>query len=85
VVPIYGLNYKDKREDAISTLEQMGDPYVLSASDVDGRVGMDYGVYGVPETYLIDRNGIIRYKVIGPLTPENLKEKVLPMVKELMG
>ena len=85
IVPIYGLNYKDKREDAIATLEQMGDPYVLSASDVDGRVGMDYGVYGVPETYLIDRNGVIRYKVIGPLTPENLKEKVLPMVKELMG
>ena len=85
MVPIYGLNYKDKREDGVAALEQMGDPYVLSASDFDGRVGMDYGVYGVPETYLIDRAGVIRYKVIGPLTPENLKEKVLPMIKELQG
>jgi cytochrome c biogenesis protein CcmG/thiol:disulfide interchange protein DsbE len=84
-VPIYGMNYKDKREDAVAALEQMGDPYVLSASDFDGRVGMDYGVYGVPETYLIDKAGVIRYKVIGPLTPENLKDKVLPMIKELQG
>jgi len=85
IVPIYGINYKDKREDGIATLEQMGDPYVVSASDFDGRVGMDYGVYGVPETYLIDKAGVIRHKVIGPLTPENLKDKVLPMIKELQG
>src|SRR6266852_6726648 len=61
-VPIYGLNYKDQREDAIAWLGELGDPYVLSASDVDGRVGIDYGVYGAPETYLIDRNGVIRFK-----------------------
>src|SRR5215831_15343713 len=61
VVPIYGLNYKDKREDAISWLSELGDPYVLSAFDEDGRVGIDYGVYGAPETYLIDRDGIIRF------------------------
>lgn len=85
MVPIYGINYKDKREDGIAALEQMGDPYVLSVSDFDGRVGMDYGVYGVPETYLIDKAGVIRHKVIGPLTPENLKDKVLPMIKELQG
>lgn len=82
-VPIYGLDYKDKREDALGWLSDLGDPYLLSASDEDGRVGIDYGVYGVPETYLIDRNGVIRFKQIGPVTPKVLEEKILPMVKEL--
>lgn len=82
-VPIYGLNSKDKREDALSWLGELGDPYVLSVSDLDGRVGIDYGVYGAPETYLIDRNGIIRFKQIGPVTPDIWNEKILPMVKEL--
>ena len=82
-VPIYGLDYKDKREDALGWLGDLGDPYVLTASDEDGRVGIDYGVYGVPETYLIDRNGVIRFKQIGPVTPKVLEEKILPMVKEL--
>jgi cytochrome c biogenesis protein CcmG/thiol:disulfide interchange protein DsbE len=82
-VPIYGLSYKDKREDGLAALQQMGDPYVLSASDFTGRVGIDYGVYGVPESYLIDKAGIVRYKVIGPLTPQAWQEKVLPMIKEL--
>ena len=83
LVPVYGLDYKDKREDALSWLGEFGNPYVLSASDTDGRVGIDYGVYGVPETYLIDRNGVIRYKQIGPVTPELLQNKIVPIVKDL--
>ncbi len=82
-VPIYGLNYKDKREDALSWLGELGDPYVLSVSDLDGRVGIDYGVYGAPETYLIDRNGVIRFKQIGPVTPDIWEQKILPLAKEL--
>lgn len=83
IVPIVGLNYKDQRADGLGWLRQHGDPYVLSAFDLDGRVGIDYGVYGVPETYVIDKAGIIRYKQIGPVTPESLEQKILPLVKEL--
>lgn len=82
-VPIYGLDYKDKREDALAWLQQLGNPYVMSVADLDGRVGIDYGVYGVPETFVIDKSGIIRYKQIGPVTPEALQKKILPLVKEL--
>jgi cytochrome c biogenesis protein CcmG, thiol:disulfide interchange protein DsbE len=82
-VPIYGFNLKDKREDAISWLGDLGDPYVLSASDTDGRVSIDYGVYGAPETYLIDRDGIIRFKQIGPITPDVWQKTILPLVKDL--
>jgi cytochrome c biogenesis protein CcmG/thiol:disulfide interchange protein DsbE len=84
-VPIYGLNYKDSRDDGMRWLTQFGNPYVLSAFDGDGRVGIDYGVYGVPETYVIDKEGIIRYKQIGPVTPAVLDAKILPLVKELNG
>ncbi len=83
VVPIYGLNYKDKRADAEAWLAGGGDPYVLSLSDTEGRIGIDYGVYGVPETYVMDKQGIIRHKQIGAITPKNLKEKILPLVAEL--
>ncbi|MGB7540776.1 MAG: DsbE family thiol:disulfide interchange protein [Burkholderiales bacterium] len=83
LVPIYGLDYKDNREDGMTWLRKMGDPYQLSAFDGDGRIGIDYGVYGVPETYLIDKRGVIRYKRIGPLTPEIIKDKILPVVAEL--
>jgi cytochrome c biogenesis protein CcmG/thiol:disulfide interchange protein DsbE len=82
-VPIYGLNYKDRREDAIRWLKQFGDPYRLSVFDVEGRVGIDYGVYGVPETYVIDKRGVIRYKRIGPVTPEIVEKKLLPLIREL--
>ena len=82
-VPIYGLSWKDKREDALATLAELGDPYVLNASDFDGRVAIDYGITGAPETYLIDKNGIIRYKEVGQLTPEIMEKKILPMVREL--
>jgi cytochrome c biogenesis protein CcmG/thiol:disulfide interchange protein DsbE len=83
-VPIYGLNYKDKSDDALSWLAELGDPYVLSVSDSDGRVGIDYGVYGAPETYLIDRNGIIRLKHIGPVTRDIWDQKILPLARELI-
>jgi cytochrome c biogenesis protein CcmG/thiol:disulfide interchange protein DsbE len=82
-VPIYGLNYKDERADALRWLEQFGDPYVYSAFDRDGRVGIDFGVYGVPETYVIDADGIIRYKHIGPLTQAALEDRVLPLLRQL--
>lgn len=82
-VPIYGLNSKDRREDAISWLNELGDPYVLSVSDLDGRVGIDYGVYGAPETFLVDRNGMIRFKHIGPITPDVWQKKFLPLLNEL--
>ena len=85
VVPIYGLNYKDPREDALAWLKELGDPYVLSIADRNGRVGIDYGVYGVPETFVIDKQGAIRYKQIGPVTPEALQNKILPLVKELQS
>jgi len=83
VAPIYGLNYKDKRNDALGWLRQFGDPYVVSIADPEGRTGIDYGVYGVPETFVIDKNGLIRYKHIGPVTREALEKKILPLVKEL--
>jgi len=82
-VPIYGLDWKDKREDALSTLNELGDPYVLNVSDADGRVAIDYGITGAPETYLIDKSGVIRYKEVGQLTPEIMQNKILPLVKEL--
>ncbi len=82
-VPIYGLDYKDKRADALAWLRDFGDPYRLSAFDANGRVGINFGVYGVPETYLIDKRGIIRYKRIGPVTPELMERKILPMMREL--
>ena len=83
IVPVYGLDYKDKPEDAEAWLAGAGNPYVLSAADREGRVGIDYGVYGVPETYVIDKQGIIRYKQIGPVTVQSLNEKILPLVVEL--
>ncbi|HSK62859.1 MAG TPA: DsbE family thiol:disulfide interchange protein [Pyrinomonadaceae bacterium] len=82
-VPIYGLNWKDKPEDALAWLRELGDPYVLSAADLDGRVAIDYGVYGAPETYLIDQGGVIRYKHIGPITRDIWKDKFMPLVQEL--
>jgi cytochrome c biogenesis protein CcmG/thiol:disulfide interchange protein DsbE len=82
-VPIYGLNYKDKRPDSIAWLQRYGDPYVLSVSDIQGRIGIDYGVYGVPETYVIDKQGVIRFKHIGPVRPEVLQQKILPLVAQL--
>ncbi len=83
VVPIYGLNYKDGRPDAMRWLSEWGNPYVASAFDPEGRVGIDFGVYGVPETFVIDQAGVIRHKHIGPLTPAILDDKILPLIRRL--
>ncbi len=85
VVPIVGLNYKDERSDAITWLEDFGNPYIVSGFDHNGRVGVDFGVYGVPESYVIDKQGVIRYKHTGPVTPQAVKEKILPLVRQLNG
>ena len=83
VAPIVGLNYKDRREDALAWLGNLGDPYLLSAVDRDGRVAIDYGVYGAPETYVIDKGGMIRLKHVGPVTPGVWSQKILPLVQQL--
>ena len=82
-VKVYGLNYKDKREDALGLLRKSGDPYVTSLSDTEGLVGIDFGVYGVPETFVIDKQGVIRFKQIGPITREALRDTLLPLVAKL--
>lgn len=85
VVPIVGLNYKDRREDGIQWLAKLGNPYVLSAYDVEGRVGIDYGVYGVPETFVIDKQGVVRHKQVGPVTPEAWEKTILPLIRRLQA
>lgn len=82
-VPLIGLDYKDQRADALGWLNQHGNPYVLSVFDANGRVGIDYGVYGVPETYVIDQAGVIRYKHVGPLTPDVVTTVIDPVIKGL--
>lgn len=84
-VNVVGLNYKDKPEDAKRWLARHGDPYQTIAADANGRVGIDFGVYGVPETFVIDRNGVIRHKQIGPITPQALNDEILPLLKKLDG
>src|SRR3989338_4922823 len=80
---LYGMDYKDTDADASAVLKQMGNPYRAVAVDADGRVGIDYGVYGVPETYVIDKAGIIRFKQIGPITPKVWNEKIQPLLQGL--
>jgi cytochrome c biogenesis protein CcmG/thiol:disulfide interchange protein DsbE len=82
-VPLIGMDYKDTDNDASEILQQAGNPYQTVVTDSDGRVGIDYGVYGVPETYLIDKNGVIRYKQIGPITEEALRMKIMPLINVL--
>ncbi len=82
-IPIIGLAWKDMPENSIAWLQRLGNPYSVVVSDVKGRVGIDYGVYGAPETFLIDGAGIIRYKHVGPVTPELLQHKLLPLAREL--
>ena len=84
-VPIYGLNWRDKRPDALRWLEALGDPYVDSAFDEDGRVGIDWGVYGAPETFLIDQQGVVVHKHIAPLTREIWNSDFVPLIDELKG
>lgn len=82
-VPIYGLNYKDTKEAARRWLDDLGDPYVATGFDNAGRVGIEWGVYGVPETYVVDAQGVIRHKHIGALTWETVAREILPLVREL--
>jgi cytochrome c biogenesis protein CcmG/thiol:disulfide interchange protein DsbE len=84
-VDIYGLNYKDEREPAKQWLAKLGNPYVANAFDADGRVGIDWGVYGAPETFIMDRHGIIRHKHIGPLSVDALNNEILPLIAELQS
>ena len=83
IAPVYGLNYKDRPQDAQAWLKQLGDPYTASMMDIKGDVGIDWGVYGVPETFVIDKQGIVRYKQVGPLTNAVIDEKILPLLREL--
>lgn len=83
LAPVYALNYKDKREDATAWLARFGDPFTAVLVDVDGRTGIDFGVYGVPETFVIDRKGVIRFKHIGPLLPDTARKQIVPLLRKL--
>jgi len=82
-LPIHGLNYKDKPDDAARWLDELGDPYMRTGADRDGRVGIDWGVYGVPETFVIDREGRIRRKIIGAINRRIVDEELMPLVRQL--
>jgi len=82
-VPLVGLNYKDTRPEGLAWLQQFGDPYDMSIFDQNGRVGIDFGVYGVPETFVIDKRGVVRFKHVGPLTPEVIEKRIMPLLKVL--
>ncbi len=83
LVPVHGLDYKDRPEDAQKWLDDMGDPYIRTGADIDGRVAIDWGVYGVPETFVVDREGRIAFKLIGPVTPKLLDETLRPLIAKL--
>jgi cytochrome c biogenesis protein CcmG, thiol:disulfide interchange protein DsbE len=83
LVPIIGMNYKDQQGNALKWLNELGDPYKLTVVDADGRLGIDFGVYGVPETFVIDKQGVIRHKHIGPVTVEAMQNKIIPLVRQL--
>jgi cytochrome c biogenesis protein CcmG, thiol:disulfide interchange protein DsbE len=83
LVPIHGLNYKDRPDDAQKWLDGLGDPYTRTGADINGRVAIDWGVYGVPETFVIDREGKIAYKHIGPVTPRLVEETLRPLIARL--
>ncbi len=82
IIPVYGLNYKDENADAKAWLQQFGNPYFDILVDAKGLVGIDFGVYGAPETFLIDGNGIIRHKIVGELTPQNIQNELLPIIEK---
>ncbi len=83
VVRVYGINYKDKPEDARRWLDRLGDPYHRAGADLDGRAGIEWGVYGLPETFVVDSKGRIAYKHIGPIRPEDLDQTIMPLVERL--
>ena len=83
IAPLYGLNYKDKKQDALAWLDELGDPYERIGSDLSGRAGIEWGVYGVPETYIVGRDGRIRYRHVGPISARDFKQTILPLIEEL--
>lgn len=83
VLPIVGLNYKDQDAEGLKWLARFGNPYDLTVTDKNGRIGIDFGVYGVPESFLIDKLGVVRYKQIGPITEGVLRDTIVPLVREL--
>ena len=85
LVKVIGLNYKDRSVDAKGWLQQWGDPYSASLMDTDGRIGIDWGVYGVPETFIVDKNGLIKYKFIGPINQGTLDSEIVPLLRELLS
>lgn len=84
-VPLYGINYKDMPAAAVAFLDELGNPYGRIGADVDGRAGIDLGVYGVPETFVVDAQGRIRYRHAGPVMPRDVDEVILPLIEELRG
>jgi len=84
-IPLYGINYKDKPEDAAGWLAELGNPYRRIGADPEGRIGIDLGVYGVPETYVVDAQGRIRYRHPGPVMPRDVDDTLMPLIEELRG
>ncbi|CAK0773490.1 Thiol:disulfide interchange protein DsbE [Gammaproteobacteria bacterium] len=84
-ISLFGLNYQDRSEDALRWLEKMGNPYRLIGADTTGQVGLDWGVRGTPESFVLDRKGVIRFKQIGPLDPEILKNEIIPLIEQLQA
>ena len=84
-IPVFGVNYKDATADATAWLARHGNPYERVGADGDGRVAIDWGVYGVPETFVVDREGHIRFRHAGPLTPEIVRDQLMPLIAELSG
>ena len=82
-VPIYGVDYKDETPAARRWIRDLGDPYVLTIVDADGRLGLDLGVFGAPETYIVDKQGVIRHRHVGVVTHSAWREQLLPIVKSL--
>lgn len=85
ILPIYGINYRDQRNLALAELRREGDPYKLNIFDEDGRLGLDLGVYGAPESYLVDHNGIIRYRHAGPIDQGVWRDILYPMIQSLQA
>ncbi|GAB1073717.1 MAG: DsbE family thiol:disulfide interchange protein [Shewanella algae] len=85
LVPIYGINYRDERALAVRELSRQGDPYTLNIYDKDGRLGLDLGVYGAPESFIVDHNGVIRYRYAGPVDMRVWKETLYPMIQQLQA
>jgi cytochrome c biogenesis protein CcmG/thiol:disulfide interchange protein DsbE len=85
LLPVYGLNYKDERTAGLRWLGRYGNPFTASFFDRDGSVGIDWGVYGLPETFVMDREGTVRFKHIGPLTPEIIRDRIEPLIRRLNG